>query len=219
MPMTQRRGDDADDQADLLVDAAWRRRDSRSSDPATCRRRWRPRCRRWRRRTARSARRRRRSSRAPTKIRQVRISVAIVMPEIGFDEVPIRPVMRDDTVDEEEAEDDDQDRRRGSCPASASSARRRGRSRAAASRRARTIIGMSRSVRSCAARRRRAPKSFRPSRADETIVGSVRPSVMRPGGEHRAGADVADVGAPQLARRHLEIRNGMPVAGLLAKFG
>ena len=29
---------------------------------------------------------------------QVRISVAIVMPEIGFDELPMRPVMRDETV-------------------------------------------------------------------------------------------------------------------------
>ena len=34
----------------------------------------------------------------PTKIEQVRISVAIVMPEIGFDEVPMRPVIRDETV-------------------------------------------------------------------------------------------------------------------------
>ena len=29
---------------------------------------------------------------------QVMIKVAMVMPEIGFDEEPIRPVMRDDTV-------------------------------------------------------------------------------------------------------------------------
>src|SRR6266511_3207868 len=33
-----------------------------------------------------------------TNIRQVRISVAIVIPEIGLDEVPINPVIRDDTV-------------------------------------------------------------------------------------------------------------------------
>src|SRR6187551_151691 len=33
-----------------------------------------------------------------TKIVQVRISVAMVMPEIGFDELPIRPVIRDDTL-------------------------------------------------------------------------------------------------------------------------
>src|SRR4029450_7129391 len=33
-----------------------------------------------------------------TNIRQVRISVAIVIPEIGLDEVPMRPVIRDETV-------------------------------------------------------------------------------------------------------------------------
>ena len=33
-----------------------------------------------------------------TKIVQVRIRVAIVMPEIGFDEDPISPVIRDETV-------------------------------------------------------------------------------------------------------------------------
>ena len=33
-----------------------------------------------------------------TKIVQVRISVAMVMPETGFEEDPIRPTMRDETV-------------------------------------------------------------------------------------------------------------------------
>src|SRR6185436_3394147 len=33
-----------------------------------------------------------------TNRRHVRIRVAIVMPEIGLDDVPINPVMRDDTV-------------------------------------------------------------------------------------------------------------------------
>src|SRR3989304_4297678 len=33
-----------------------------------------------------------------TKIGQVRISVAIVMPETGFDDDPMRPTMRDETV-------------------------------------------------------------------------------------------------------------------------
>src|SRR5438876_6058820 len=33
-----------------------------------------------------------------TNMRQVRISVAIVIPEMGFDDVPIKPVMREDTV-------------------------------------------------------------------------------------------------------------------------
>src|SRR5262245_12327823 len=34
----------------------------------------------------------------PTNSRHVRINVAIVMPEIGLDEVPMSPVMRDETV-------------------------------------------------------------------------------------------------------------------------
>ena len=34
----------------------------------------------------------------PTKIRQVAISVAIVMPEMGFDDEPIMPTMRQATV-------------------------------------------------------------------------------------------------------------------------
>src|SRR5687767_13244840 len=33
-----------------------------------------------------------------TKITHVMMSVAIVIPEIGFDDEPMRPVMRDDTV-------------------------------------------------------------------------------------------------------------------------
>ena len=41
------------------------------------------------------------------------------------------------------------------------------------------VIGMSRSVRSCAPPAA-APKPFRPSRADEMIVGSVRASVISP---------------------------------------
>ena len=39
-----------------------------------------------------------RSSPSRTKIRQVSSSVAIVMPEIGFDDEPISPVSRDETV-------------------------------------------------------------------------------------------------------------------------
>jgi hypothetical protein len=34
----------------------------------------------------------------PTKSRQVAISVAMVMPDTGFDEVPMRPTMREATV-------------------------------------------------------------------------------------------------------------------------
>ena len=48
-----------------------------------------------------------------------------------------------------------------------------------------------------------APKSFMLSRNDETMVGIVRHEGDDAGGEHGAGADVADVGAPQLLRAHL----------------
>ena len=94
----ERRGQHADDEADLL--AARRRADevARSSGPATSRRRWPPRCRRSRRRTAPPPGRRRRVRPSATKTTQVAISVAIVMPEIGFDEVPMMPTMREDTV-------------------------------------------------------------------------------------------------------------------------
>ena len=43
-----------------------------------------------------------------TKMRQVAIKVAMVMPEIGFDELPMMPTMRERDGDEEEAEDDDE---------------------------------------------------------------------------------------------------------------
>ena len=104
--------------------------------------------------------------------------------------------------DEEEAEDDRRGWPPGSCPASASSAPT-----------ARKIASSSEPTEDddqsgcrarCAALRRRRRRRRSPSclsRDDATIVGSVRPSVMRPGGQHRAGADVADVRAPHLRRR------------------
>ena len=58
-----RRHEHADDEPDLLADRASRRRGSRSSGPGSSRRRWRPRCTRWRRRTAPPAGRRRRPCR------------------------------------------------------------------------------------------------------------------------------------------------------------
>ena len=81
---------------------------------------------------------------------------------------------------EEEAEDDDEDRRRGRCPGSAGRASTARKMASSSDPPSTTIIGMSRSVRSCVAAAPPAPKPFRPSRADETIVGSVRASVMRP---------------------------------------
>ncbi len=172
--------EDADDQPDLLIDRASRRRCSRSSGPG---------CRasvgRGDADDGADAERDRRvvspvQPRA-TKSRQVRISVAIVMPEIGFDEEPIRPVMRDDTVDEEESEDDARASRRARCPVSAVRARRQEQARAARVPPSTTLMGMSRSVRNRAAAPAAARRSrFMPSarRADD---GRNRPaSVIRP---------------------------------------
>ena len=51
-----------------------------------------------------------RSSPAARKIRQVSSSVATVMPEIGFDDEPISPVSRDETVTNRKPNNDDQHR-------------------------------------------------------------------------------------------------------------
>ena len=42
---------------------------------------------------------------------QVAISVAMVMPLTGFEELPISPLMRDATVTKQKSENDDEDRR------------------------------------------------------------------------------------------------------------
>ena len=98
MPMTNEADSDADDQARPAGGWALRRRGSRSSGPARSRRQSRRRCRRPRRRRAQSVHRRSPSQPTATKMLQVMMSVAIVMPEIGLDELPMSPVMRDDTV-------------------------------------------------------------------------------------------------------------------------
>ena len=43
------------------------------------------------------------------------MSVAMVIPEMGFDELPMRPVMRDDTVTKKKPKTHDRGWRRGSC--------------------------------------------------------------------------------------------------------
>jgi hypothetical protein len=108
----------------------------------------------------------------------VRISVAIVIPEIGFDEDPISPVMRDDTVTKKNPKTTIRTAARklpwvGIFGATA-------RKIASASDPPRTIdAGRSRSVRVLTAPAP-PPKPFTLSRNDETIVGMVRASVMRP---------------------------------------
>ena len=88
----------ADDQARSAVSTASRRPGSRSSDPATCRRHWRRRCKPLRRSSAPTPHSLPPVQPATRNIAQVAISVAIAMPLIGFEEVPISPQMRDDTV-------------------------------------------------------------------------------------------------------------------------
>ena len=102
------------------------------------------------------------------------------MPEIGFDEVPMRPVMRDETVTKKKPKttiriaarklpcvgmprrdgEEEREQQRSDEHDDQSACRAR-----------------------CGAGRRAAapaPKSFMLSRNDETIVGIVRPSVMSP---------------------------------------
>ncbi len=114
-----------------------------------------------------------------TNIRHVRISVAIVMPEIGFDEVPMRPVMRDETVTNRNPKIMTRMAARkfpciGIFGATAKKmARRNDPPRT-------KLVGRSRSVRNTAPPSAAAPNPFRPSRADAMIVGSVLARVMSP---------------------------------------
>src|SRR5204862_6336219 len=82
-----------------------------------------------------------------------------------------------------------------------------------------TLIGRSRSVRCSPAAVAEPPNPFSPSRADPMMVGIVRASVINP--------DASTAPAPMYRMYALhncagdisEIRNGRPVAGLLAKLG
>ncbi len=102
----------------------------------------------------------------------------MVMPEIGFDELPISPVMRDDTLTKKKPKRIVRIATKGwPCVGSPGIATRK---MARASVPARTTIsGRSRSVRSVPA----APPSPSPRMLSlklPRIVGSVRPSVMMP---------------------------------------
>jgi hypothetical protein len=109
----------------------------------------------------------------------VRISVAIVMPEIGLDEDPISPVIRDDTVTKKNPNTTIRTAaRKFPCVGILGAIARK---TASASEPARTkIIGRSRSVRTVDALVDPALKSFTLSRNDDTIVGMVRASVISP---------------------------------------
>src|SRR5688572_23435387 len=115
-----------------------------------------------------------------TKIVQVRISVAIVIPEIGLDDDPISPTMRDETVTKKKPKiTTSTEATKLPCVGSrGASARNRARRRVPPST---SVIGMSRSVRV------RPPgpellalRSRTLSRNEDTMVGIVRASVIRP---------------------------------------
>jgi hypothetical protein len=114
-----------------------------------------------------------------TNTRHVTIRVAIVIPEIGLDDVPMRPVMRDDTVTKRNPKTMTRiaARKLPCIGIFGARARKIARSSDPTSTK---IIGRSRSVRTTAPLPAPAPKPFRPSRAEPRIVGSVRPSVMSP---------------------------------------
>src|SRR4029453_7971184 len=114
-----------------------------------------------------------------TKIVQVRISVAIVIPEIGLDDDPISPTMRDETVTKKKPKiTTSTEAMKLPCVGSrGASARNSARRRVPAST---SVIGMSRSVR---VRPPPVPellalRSRTLSRNDDTMVGIVRASVI-----------------------------------------
>src|SRR5262245_33003976 len=116
---------------------------------------------------------------SPTKSRHVRISVAIVIPEIGLDDDPINPVIREDTVAKKNPK-----MRMSTAAMTFPVLGSPGASvRKTASRReppSTTAIGTSRSVRVWPAWPTLLDRFLRLPRADETIVGIVRARVMRP---------------------------------------
>ncbi|MCY1012799.1 hypothetical protein OV079_46150 [Nannocystis pusilla] len=114
---------------------------------------------------------------AARKIRQVSSSVATVMPEIGFDDEPISPVKRPDTVTNRNANrpinsaprkptGKNGDRLIAVITPSAPSST--------------VFIDSSRSVRITSVLPFPAPSEDRPARSDETIVGSERAMLMMP---------------------------------------
>src|SRR5687767_6387534 len=115
-----------------------------------------------------------------TKIVQVRISVAIVIPEIGLDDEPISPTILDDTVTKKNPNTITRiETTKLPCVGSPGASARNNASTTVPT--STTVIGMSRSVRIVAAvPPSLAPRSRMLSRNDDTIVGMVRASVIRP---------------------------------------
>ena len=106
------------------------------------------------------------------------MSVAIVIPEIGFDEVPMRPVMRDDTVAKKNAKITVR-MAASTFPCSGMPGTSASTSATTSVPMSTTDIGSSRSVRAMVPPAA-APKPRMPSTAELTMVGIVRPSVISP---------------------------------------
>ena len=109
--------------------------------------------------------------------------VAMVMPEIGFDEVPMRPVMRDETVTKKKPKTTTSrpmQSEPGKLPCGKFGATAM---KSAEHERRRARPGPCRDRARCGSPRSglaALPNAFTDSRNAETIVGSVRTSVIRP---------------------------------------
>jgi hypothetical protein len=147
----------------------------------------------------------------------VRMSVAMVMPEIGFDELPIKPTMREETVTKKKPKTTmSREAKTFPCSGILGSTSRASASSTVPT--STTIIGMSRSVRVCCVE---PPprRSFMLAPNDVTMVGSVRPSVIKPAAS-TAPAPMYLMYAVQICPGLIwEIRYGAPVAGLWARVG
>ena len=142
------------------------------------------------------------------KIRQVSVSVATVMPEIGLDEEPISPVSREETVTNNSPKSTTR-----AAPATPlfhpTSAVRNTASTAIKARLPSSTVrvDMSSSVRCC--RRARAPRPCRgrharhPERIDRRIIGSVRNMLMIPAVATQPAPMNRQIIVAQLARAHL----------------
>ena len=175
---------DADHQADLL--GARRGADDVAGLQvlATWRRRWRRRCRPCRPRTAPSAGRRRPSSRGRRRSGRCAISVAMVMPEIGFDDEPMTPDDAAGHGDEEEPEHDDQQAQQQLAAEPECRARRAARAMTTTRRQAADEHDGDGQVALGALAARRCPPRCRSdatlSLNEETMVGRVLSRVMKP---------------------------------------
>ena len=130
-------------------------------------------------------------------------SVATVMPEIGFEDEPISPVMRLETVTKKKPKSSDQQRRRESeSEARRERDREQQRERAAEHERDREIA-----LGAQAARRRPRARSCCAAPRNAADDGRQRAHEReKPAGRDGAGADVEEVGVADLAGRHLAHR-------------